>query len=73
MTHPIKSAALIVGSQKELAKQIGLAPSFLSQCVSGHRKLPITYCGSIETLTKGIVTKEALRPDIFHAEKSEPG
>jgi len=65
MTHPVKRASAIVGSQRALASMLDIDPSFVSQWVSGHRKVPPNYCGHIEAMTDGAVTREQLRPDIF--------
>lgn len=68
MSHPIKVAIDQLGSQKALADELRVSPSFISQCLTGHRKLPVDHCRRIEELTSGAVTRAQLRPDIF----SEP-
>lgn len=70
MSHPIKVAIQALGSQKVLADALSVSPSFISQCISGHRKLPVDHCKKIEELTNGAVTKAQLRPDIY--EGTEP-
>lgn len=49
-------------SQAELAKLLGIAPSFVNQWVSGKRPIPITICVEIEQKTNGKVTRKELRP-----------
>lgn len=63
--NPIKKAADLVGTQQELADKLGIHPSFVSQMISGHRKVPPTLCRRIEMLTRGLVKRAELRPDIF--------
>jgi len=65
MDHPIKKASQHVGDQKTLARILGVHPSYLSQVVTGVRKISHTYCEHIENITDGEVTRYELRPDIF--------
>lgn len=65
--NPIKAAAAILGSQKNLAERLELDPTFVSQWASGHRKVPAKYCLTIEAMTDGVVTACQLRPDIFQS------
>ncbi len=73
MSHPIKAAIEKLGSQKALADALSVSPSFVSQCLTGHRKMPVDHCRRIEELTGGLVTREHLRPDIFCADSELPG
>ena len=71
MKHPIQIAIdHLATTQKGLADDLGVSPSFVSQCLSGHRKLPIEHCKSIELMTGGLVTRDQLRPDIYDESKA---
>ena len=61
----ITKAIEIIGSQAELARQIGMTRQFMSQIVLGKRPLPAKFAVRIETATGGAVTKEALCPEVF--------
>ena len=63
--NAISRAAEVVGSQKELADQLGVHPSFISQMANDLRRGPPTLCRKIQGLTNGAVTCSQLRPDIF--------
>lgn len=63
--HPIQKASEILGSQAELALRLGVSRGYISQLISGHRKVPAQYCRSIESMTDGAVTRYELRSDIF--------
>ena len=65
MQNPIKAAIEHLGNQKALADALSVSPSFISQCLSGHRKMPVEHCKRIESLTNGAVTKAQIRPDIY--------
>ncbi|MGI9573883.1 transcriptional regulator [Alloalcanivorax xenomutans] len=68
--HPIKRAAEIAGgTQKSLAERLGVDPSFVSQWISGIRKVPASMCQDIEDLTNGAVRCDELRPDVFRQPK----
>lgn len=72
MAHQIKSissaiekAAQVLGSQKALAKTIGVSPQAVWAWI--HRNsIPATYCTPIEIAVKGVVTRRDLRPHDFH-------
>lgn len=46
------------------AREIGVAPAFVSQWVTGLRRVPAEHCPAIERATGGQVLCEDLRPDI---------
>lgn len=48
-----------------LAKAAGTKPVYLSQLASGHRKASHKLAKRIEHASKGKVTRQDLRPDIF--------
>lgn len=50
------------GSAKELAKQISVSPSFLSQMASGIRSVSPENAVAIERVTSGAVSRKDLRP-----------
>ena len=51
---------------RDFAKQIGVPAPLLSQWRTGSRPVPIERCVTIETATKGAVTRKDLRPDDWH-------
>lgn len=51
------------GKAKQLAEEIGVHPSFLSQMVSGNRPISPERCVAIEQATNGEVTRKDLRPE----------
>lgn len=61
--HPIKRAANIVGSQRELAKLLGVTRARVTQWLTTDR-IVSDYCPRIERLTGGQVRCEDLRPDV---------
>lgn len=65
MTAAICKAADILGGNVGLAEVIDVHPSFISQMVTGRRKVPCGYCLAIENATRGAVTRYQLRPDVF--------
>lgn len=62
---PIRKAVEILGGTTDLAKAVGVNPSFVSQWLNGTRPVPATRCRAIEIATDGKVTREDLRPDVF--------
>lgn len=40
---------------------------------AGRKQVPAEYCHDIEALTKGEITKEQLRPDIFRPTPNRGG
>lgn len=51
------------GRQTDLAREIGIAVTFLYQIANGIRPVPIEYCAQIEIATNNQVTRKDLRPD----------
>jgi len=62
---PIESACLVVGSQAEMARILGVSPAMVNQLTNGSRPVPIEHCLAIERATDGQVTRQELRPDDF--------
>jgi DNA-binding transcriptional regulator YdaS (Cro superfamily) len=62
---PIEKAVEVVGSQSELARQIGCSQVFVHHMVHGMRSIPPRFCRPIEHATNGAVTRYELRPDVF--------
>lgn len=67
--QPLDIAVDVLGSQAELARQLGIKPPTVSQWFTEKRPVPPRFCLPIEEATKGAVTRYDLRPDIF----GEPG
>lgn len=61
--NPIKYAAKIVGSQRELARLLGVSPGRVTQWATTDRIIA-DYCPLIERATHGAVRCEDLRPDV---------
>ena len=53
------------GFQADFAKKIGIAPSFLSQIISGKSKAPPSVAVAIEKATKRQVKKSEILPDVY--------
>lgn len=64
--HLLKAIDLL-GDQTTLAQELELTQGQVSSWVVGRRPIPAKHCRTIETLTKGAVTRFDLRPDIFGA------
>lgn len=62
---PIERAVAIAGTQAALAIALGLSAPTVNEWVTGKRPIPAVQCRPIERVTKGQVTAEQLRPDIF--------
>ena len=60
-----KLLAFFKNDQGSLAEALGLSNSMISQCTKGNRTLSPSKSRRAEKLTKGAVTQEQLRPDIF--------
>ncbi|MCW9687989.1 transcriptional regulator [Proteus terrae] len=54
------------GGAKELADQLGVSKSFLSQMASGVSAISPRRCVEIEIATNGAVTRRDLRPDDWY-------
>lgn len=67
MTSAISRAASDAGGNVGLAKALGVHPSFISQLITGRRRLPLSYCQKIEELYG--ISKHDLRPDVFGAKQ----
>lgn len=52
------------GSAAKLAAAIGKSPQFVSQMLSGEKRVPAELCPLIERGTAGAVKCEELRPDV---------
>ena len=61
--NSLKKAVKIVGSQTELASQLGINKQNITQWINSS-KIPAEHCLSIEELTKGIVKVEDLCPKL---------
>lgn len=57
-------AIAAVGSQRELARRLGVTASAVSQCQTGRKPIPAAWCPKIEAMTGRKVICEELRPDI---------
>ena len=68
---PLERAVDIMGGQTALAKAIGgtVKQAHVWNWLNGSRgRVPAEYCRAIETATKGLVTCQQLRPDVFGRE-----
>lgn len=55
----------IVGSQAELARQLGVSRGNVSDWVDGRRNVPAKKVRALVLLSKGLVVEKDIRPDIF--------
>lgn len=62
--NPIHKAVKYMGSQSALARAIGVTPQSVQVWVA-RNEVPMKRCKKVQEVTKGFVTKEELRPDIF--------
>ncbi|MBN8431829.1 helix-turn-helix domain-containing protein [Microbulbifer salipaludis] len=69
MSEAIEDAIKHFGSAGELARQAGVT----SMAVSHWKKrgIPVVRALQIDLLTNGQVSKECLRPDIFHPQDAQ--
>ncbi|WP_288130976.1 Cro/CI family transcriptional regulator [Microbulbifer sp.] len=63
MASGINAAVEYFGSQRALAKRIGVTPMAISQWK--RRRIPIERAAQIDRVSGGAVPKELLRPDVF--------
>lgn len=63
-SEAIKRACLIVGSQAELARRVGVKPQMVSKWLNG-RPIRAERVLSIERATNGHVSRHELRPDLY--------
>lgn len=63
MKSSIKTAIKIVGSQKDLADEIGVSAKTVWAWIN-RDSIPAEHCPAIERATKGAVRCEDLRPDV---------
>lgn len=59
----VKLASVAVGSQTELAKELGVPAPVVTEWIKGKREVPAQRCVQIEQITKGEVTRKHLRAD----------
>lgn len=57
-------AVNVVGSQRELARRLGVTASAVNQCLTRGKPIPAAWCPKIEAMTGRKVLCEELRPDI---------
>jgi DNA-binding transcriptional regulator YdaS (Cro superfamily) len=55
----------VKGSKAEMAKYLGITPTWMSLLISDRRKASPVLAIALETATGGLVTRQELRPDIF--------
>lgn len=58
-------AVEILGTQKDLARALGITQPAVSQMLAGTRPIPAIRARQVEQATGGKVRKEHLRPDVF--------
>lgn len=62
----VEYACQVVGSQRALAKLLGVSPGLIYQWTAGIRGVSIRHCQAIVELTNGHVTVQDLRPYDWH-------
>ncbi|MBS6615407.1 MAG: helix-turn-helix domain-containing protein [Sutterella wadsworthensis] len=60
------------GSQKKLAKVLGVTPAMINHVVTCRRPIPENWCPIIERETAGRIRCEQLRPDVDWAVLRQP-
>ena len=55
----------VMGAKSEMAQFLGITPTWMSLLISGRRQASPVLAIEIEKATKGLVARQALRPDIF--------
>lgn len=73
--EPLDRAIKIAGpTQEQFATAIGKKQSYVSMMLHRVRtkgaKIPTDICPAIEKATKGAVTKQQLRPDVFGSSRT---
>lgn len=63
-THLNKALEILGGSQTALAREIGVSQPYVHKMLKTGR-VSAKQCRAIERATRGEVTAEQLRPDIF--------
>lgn len=53
------------GAISEMARHIGVSPTWLSLLIHGHRKASFKVAVKLEKATQGLVTLRDLRPDLY--------
>lgn len=59
--------SLPFGGRAALARQLGIANTYLWQICRGRKPIPPKLCIPIEAATDGAVTRYEARPDVFGA------
>lgn len=54
------------GAKVEMAKYLGITPTWLGLLISKKRKPSALLAKKIEKATQGLVTAKKLRPDLFN-------
>jgi DNA-binding transcriptional regulator YdaS (Cro superfamily) len=54
------------GAKKEMAKHLGITPTWLGILIKNKRKASPALAKRIEVATVGLVTAKELRPDLFN-------
>ena len=61
----IQRAVREFGSQANLAELLGVKPSMVSWWATGNKRVSAERAVQIEAVTKGLVTRKELRPDLW--------
>lgn len=54
------------GRTAAVAREVGIAPAYLSQIANGTRPVPAEHCAALERATGGKVRRWDLRPEDWH-------
>jgi len=67
LNHPLHQAAKVLNtSLTGISALLGVSKSAVSQWKVVGRNVPILHCLAIEKATKGMVSRQELRPDDWH-------
>jgi len=56
-------------SQVAVARAVGVTPQAVSDVLRRNKRVPAEWCLGIERATNGAISRHALRPDLYPAEK----
>lgn len=61
----LKHAIVLLGSQGEVARAVGVKQPSVSFIVTKGERVPAEWCIPLEKATEGAVTRHDLRPDLY--------
>lgn len=68
----LKHAIVMLGSQGEVARAVGVKQPSVSFIVTKGERVPAEWCIPLERATAGEVTRHELRPDLYPIDDTDP-